>query len=107
MKNDNSSAAHSHASTDLLNRLSALVLEAEKLIGASSPDGAEGTAASLRSRFNSAQERVAGIYSDARKRIASGARHTDESIRANPYQSMAIAAGIGLLCGVLLGRRTK
>ena len=35
------------------------------------------------------------------------AQCTDQAIRANPYQSLAIAAGVGILVGVLIGRRSK
>jgi ElaB/YqjD/DUF883 family membrane-anchored ribosome-binding protein len=61
----------------------------------------------LRSRFAAAQERCADAYAGARKKVIAGAKYTDETIRANPYQSLAIAAGLGLLIGVLLGRRSK
>jgi ElaB/YqjD/DUF883 family membrane-anchored ribosome-binding protein len=62
---------------------------------------------SLRSRFAAAQERVADAYAGARKKVIAGAKYTDTTIRENPYQSLAIAAGIGLLLGVYLGRRSK
>jgi len=62
---------------------------------------------SLRGRFDAAQERFADLYQGTRKKIAAGAKCADAAIRANPYQSLAIAAGAGLLLGVLLGRRTK
>ena len=58
-------------------------------------------------RFLAAQERFADVYTGARKKVIAGAKYTDETIRANPYQSLAIAAGVGLLVGVLLGRRSK
>ena len=44
---------------------------------------------------------IAALVQDA------GAKYTDETIRENPYQSMAVAAGLGLLVGVLIGRRSK
>jgi ElaB/YqjD/DUF883 family membrane-anchored ribosome-binding protein len=33
------------------------------------------------------------------------ARETDRYVRQNPWQSIGIAAGVGLLIGVLIGRR--
>ena len=62
---------------------------------------------SLRSRFSAAQERFTDAYAGARKKVIAGAKYTDETIRANPYQSLAIAAGIGLIIGVLAGRSSK
>ena len=49
----------------------------------------------------------AGCPVEAKQRVAAGARCTDEAIRANPYQSLAIAAGVGVVVGVLLGRRNR
>ena len=91
----------------LLDDLHALVAEAEKMLGglpAEHPHDAVGT---LRARFDVAQERLADIYTGARKKVVDGAKYTDEAIRANPYQSVAIAAGVGLVIGLLVGRRSK
>jgi len=62
---------------------------------------------SLRSRFVAAQERFADAYAGARKKVIAGAKYTDTTIRENPYQSLAIAAVLGLVVGVLLCRRSK
>ena len=59
----------------------------------------------LRERFGAAKEQFGRVYDGARVKIAAGAKYTDESIRANPYQSIAIATGVGLLIGLLIGRR--
>ena len=91
---------------DLLNDLHDLVSEAEKMMSDSIGEHTEDALTSLRARFDSAQERFADIYAGARKRVVAGAKYTDETIRANPYQSIAIAAGVGLLVGVLVGRRS-
>jgi ElaB/YqjD/DUF883 family membrane-anchored ribosome-binding protein len=98
-----------HTPKELLHELQALVTEAESMIAGDGPDAAQSPDAldSLRSRFDAAQERFTDIYQGTRKRVVAGARYTDEAIRANPYQSLAIAAGVGVLVGVLLGRRSK
>ncbi len=91
----------------LLNDLRALVTEAEKMLSdAPDTDGAEAVT-TLRARFDAAQERFADLYASAKKNVTAGAKYTDDAIRANPYQSLAIALGAGLLVGVLLGRRSK
>ena len=92
---------------EVLHDLRALVAEAEGMIANSVSEHSSDAIDSLRSRFAAAQERVADAYAGARKKVIAGAKYTDETIRANPYQSLAIAAGIGLLVGVLLGRRSK
>jgi ElaB/YqjD/DUF883 family membrane-anchored ribosome-binding protein len=105
MKNHTDTTAQSPK--DLLNELQSLVAEAEKLIGDSDSEHNEGAFSALRSRFDATQERLGELYTGARKKVIAGAKYTDETIRANPYQSIAIAAGIGLLIGVLVGRRSK
>ena len=61
----------------------------------------------LRSRYDAAQERLGEMYDGTKKRVVAGAKYTDTAMRENPYQSIAIAAGVGLLVGVLLGRRSN
>jgi len=77
------------------------------MVGDSLTEHSEDAMSALRSRFDAAQERVSELYAGAKKKVVAGAKCTDEAIRANPYQSLAIAAGVGLLVGVLLGRRSK
>jgi ElaB/YqjD/DUF883 family membrane-anchored ribosome-binding protein len=105
MKNNTESTAQTPQ--DLLNDLRSLVAEAEKMMGDSLTEHSEDAMSSLRSRLDAAQERLAELYTGARTRVVAGAKCTDAAIRANPYQSLAIAAGVGLLIGVLLGRRSK
>ena len=92
---------------ELLNDLHTLVAEAEKMMGDSISEHTAEAVGALRERFDAAQERFADIYEGAKTRVVAGAKCTDAAIRANPYQSLAIAAGVGLLVGVLLGRRSK
>jgi ElaB/YqjD/DUF883 family membrane-anchored ribosome-binding protein len=96
-----------HTPKELLGELQALVAEAETMIGDSVTEHSAEALGNLRARFGAAQERFADLYDGARKKVVAGAKYTDETIRANPYQSIAIAAGVGLLVGVLLGRRSK
>jgi len=96
-----------HTPKELLNDLQALVVEAEAMMGNSVSEHSSEAVENLRTRFSAAQERLGELYEGAKKRVVAGARCTDESIRANPYQSIAIAAGVGLLVGVLVGRRSK
>ncbi len=105
MKNRNS--AEIQTPEAILNDLRTLVAEAEKLMGSAVSDNAEGAMDALRSRYDAAQERFSELYASARKNVTAGAKYTDEAIRANPYQSLAIALGAGLLVGVLIGRSTK
>ncbi len=88
----------------LLNDLRALVAEAEGLIGGEVTDQARDKFEQLRERLNEAQERLSELYATAKEKVSEGARRTDETIRAHPYESLAIALGIGVLLGALLRR---
>ena len=92
---------------DLLNDLRTLVLDAEKMVGASVSEHTGEAVDALRARYAAAQERLGELYASAKKNVTAGAKYTDETIRANPYQSIAIAAGVGLLVGILVGRRSN
>jgi ElaB/YqjD/DUF883 family membrane-anchored ribosome-binding protein len=104
MKNNKGSA---QTPKELLAELQTLVADAEKMIGESVSEHTEDALSALRTRYDAAQERLGDLYEGARTKVVAGAKCTDQAIRANPYQSMAIAAGVGLLVGVLLGRRSK
>jgi ElaB/YqjD/DUF883 family membrane-anchored ribosome-binding protein len=92
---------------DLLNDLQALLTEAENMVGSSVSENSTAAMGALRVRYDAAQERLGALYENAKVRVVAGAKSTDAAIRANPYQSIAIAAGAGLLIGVLLGRRSN
>jgi len=61
----------------------------------------------LRERFDAAQECFTDLYEGANKKVVSGAKYTDSIIRHHPYLTLAIALQVGLLVGVLCGRRRK
>ena len=105
MKNRNDTIAQTPQ--DLLTELHALVAEAEKMMGDSVTEHTADAVSALRARFDTAQHRLGEIYAGAKERVVAGAKYTDHAIRANPYQSIAIAAGVGLLAGILLGRRNR
>ena len=105
MKNNKSAATHTPK--ELLTELKALVAEAEGMIGDSAGDTSDEVMGALRSRYEAMQEHMSDLYDGAKKKVVAGAKYTDTTIRENPYQSMAVAAGLGLLIGVLLGRRSK
>ena len=105
MKNNHETTAQTPK--ELLHDLQTLVAEAEKMMGDSLSEHTDDAVSALRARFDAAQERFSEIYAGARQKVVAGAKCTDAAIRANPYQALAIAAGAGLLAGVLLGRRSR
>ncbi len=104
MKNEN---ATTHTPKELLAELQSLVSEAQTMMTDSLSEHSAEAIANLRERFNAAQERFSEVYQGAKQRVVAGAKCTDQAIRENPYQALAIAAGAGLIVGVLLGRRNR
>jgi ElaB/YqjD/DUF883 family membrane-anchored ribosome-binding protein len=104
MKNNKNTAP---TPQDLIDDLHTLVAEAEKMVGDSVSEHSAEAVTALRARYEAAQERLGVMYEGAKERVVAGAKCTDTAIRENPYQSLAIAAGVGLLVGVLLGRRSN
>jgi ElaB/YqjD/DUF883 family membrane-anchored ribosome-binding protein len=58
----------------------------------------------LMEKYDSMQRSVREIASEAGKQISHGADVTSDYVKEKPLQSVAIAAGIGLLLGALLRR---
>jgi ElaB/YqjD/DUF883 family membrane-anchored ribosome-binding protein len=92
---------------ELLHDLQSLVVEAEKMMGESLSEHTAEAVGALRARFDAAQHRLGELYEGTRQRVVAGAKYTDATIRENPYQAMAIAAGVGLVAGILLGRQSN
>jgi ElaB/YqjD/DUF883 family membrane-anchored ribosome-binding protein len=88
----------------LLDDLKAVVHDGEELLKAGVHDLSEQGVA--------ARERLAAAVDVAREtrrkleiKAREGARVADRYIRENPYQSIGMAFGIGMLLGVLINRR--
>jgi ElaB/YqjD/DUF883 family membrane-anchored ribosome-binding protein len=92
---------------DVLNELRSLVIEAEQIVHQSEDGNCESAVAAMRERFEAAQAKLTEFYDGAKKKVVSGARYTDHAIRENPYQALAITLGVGVLVGVLIGRRSR
>jgi ElaB/YqjD/DUF883 family membrane-anchored ribosome-binding protein len=105
MKNRNADGIQSHA--DFLKELRVLVTDAEALLAGVSEEGGKQEFTTLRDRFDTAQQRAGQIYTDTKKKVVAGAKRADEAIRANPYQSLFLALGAGLLIGAVVGRRSR
>lgn len=86
--------------------LKELLREAEGALG-STADGENDEIQALRERLRAAlddgQNRIAHLAASARRKVA----RADAKIRANPYQTIGIATGIGLLTGFLLCRSRR
>jgi len=96
-----------HTPAELLEELQALVAEAQTMMTDTVTEHSAAAFSNLRERFGAAQERFTDVYETTKKKVVAGAKYTDATIRENPYQSLAIALGVGVLLGVLVGRRSK
>lgn len=70
---------------------------------------AEGEATALRSRIidrlEAAKVRVADAQHEAVERAKRAADATDHYVHDHPWQAIGVAAAVGLVVGVLIGRR--
>ena len=98
-----------HVSTAALRAdLAAVMRDAEALMKASADTGGE--------KVNEARIKIRESLESAKRRLLeaerSAVRHGEEAVAAtedyvkrNPWQSVGVAAGVGLVIGVLLARR--
>lgn len=88
--------------------LKALAGDAEALLRATANDASE-KAKEARDRLTGALERAKGTYEDLQARglesARAAAKKTDDTIREHPYESIAVALGLGLLLGLVLRRK--
>jgi ElaB/YqjD/DUF883 family membrane-anchored ribosome-binding protein len=91
----------------LIEHISRLMSEAEAMITGPVTEQAGGKLADIRDRLESARERLTDAYGEARKKVVAGAKYTDDTIRQYPYQSLAIALGVGVLLGALIRRNNN
>lgn len=92
----------------LLDDLRRVVEDAESLLRETT--GLAGDrAAEVRERaaesVRTARERLSGLEQELLDRARDAAQDAEHYVRRNPWQSVGIAAGIGLVVGVLLSRR--
>lgn len=104
MKNNQTTTTESP--NEILDELQALVTKAEKLISSSVKSRPSEIASALQERFSDSQGQLNEFYTNAKGQIVAGAKTTHNAIRANPYQSLAIATGVGVLLGAIVGRRS-
>ena len=96
-------------STDkIASDLHALVEDVESLL--------KGTAGQADSKLDEIRNRLAGTVANARvtcrdlkskasSQVRQGIETTDATVRAHPWESVGVAFAVGLVVGVLIGRR--
>lgn len=107
MKNRTDTGTASETPEQLVEHISRLMGEAEAMLAGPVAEQAQGKLADIKERLEEAREKLTEVYGKARKNVLAGAKYTDETIRANPYQSLGVALGIGVLLGVIIGRSSS
>jgi ElaB/YqjD/DUF883 family membrane-anchored ribosome-binding protein len=90
----------------LIEDLKSVVHDGQELLRAGAQElGERGSEA--RERLSDALESAKDMGRKLQKQTINGAKATDRVIRENPYQSLAIAFGLGLLLGIVINRRNR
>jgi ElaB/YqjD/DUF883 family membrane-anchored ribosome-binding protein len=94
-------------SEQLMNDFKALMTDAEALINATSHE--DGPLNAIRSKaldtLNNAKESLSSVEGSLNKKAKVFAEGADEFVHRNPWEAVGVAAGLGLLIGLLIRRR--
>jgi ElaB/YqjD/DUF883 family membrane-anchored ribosome-binding protein len=92
----------------LIEDLHTVVRDAEDLLKATASQAGEKiqqARARAEESVRQAKERLAGLEDEALAQARAVANDADKYVREKPWQAVGIAAGIGLVLGLLIGRR--
>ncbi|MDT9000705.1 DUF883 family protein [Paucibacter sp. APW11] len=88
----------------LISDLHAVVAEAESLLKATAGQAGEG-AAELRAKVQASLDRARRGLHELQDAAREKAKAADAYVHEKPWQAIGVAAGIGLLLGMLIARR--
>ena len=92
----------------LMGDLRAVIAEAEELLRMTSDQGGEGAAdvrSRVKARMNQAKADLVDLQEAVIARAKEAGHASDEFVHENPWRSIGIAAGLGLVTGLLISRR--
>src|SRR5579884_1485176 len=98
------SKTNEHSAEQLIKNIQKLMAEVEEIIASSGETVSQEASSKLeelQNRLSSATDAVKGYYNTARKRVVAGAQVADDTIRTHPYESLAVALGLGVVLGAL------
>jgi ElaB/YqjD/DUF883 family membrane-anchored ribosome-binding protein len=96
------------ARDQLLRDFNEVVNDTEELLRSIASVGGEKAAAareSVEENLATAKKRLRELQGSAVERATDAARATDDYVHENPWQAIAIAAGVGVLVGVVISTR--
>jgi ElaB/YqjD/DUF883 family membrane-anchored ribosome-binding protein len=94
--------------TKLMNDLQVVIEDAQEMLRMTADqmgDSALGVRARIEARLAEASRDLKDLQEAAVTRAKAAGHATDEFVQHHPWQSIGIAAGIGLLVGLLIARR--
>jgi ElaB/YqjD/DUF883 family membrane-anchored ribosome-binding protein len=92
----------------LLEDFNKVVTDTEELLRSMATVGGEKASswrASVEENLRDAKQRLATLQDSALETTREAATAADEYVRANPWQAIGVAAGVGFLVGLLMSRR--
>ena len=92
----------------LVSDIKAVISEAEEMLTATADQAGEKIAnlrVRIQARLRDAKARLADAEEVLMAKTKAAARATDEYVHESPWTAIGIAAGAGLLIGLLIGRR--
>ena len=91
-------------SQKLLHELKSIVHQAEELLKGEAGE-LNGKNQEAVGKLSAALDTAKATYLKVQEKTIAGAKRTDTLIRDNPYQSLGIALGVGVLVGYLVARK--
>jgi ElaB/YqjD/DUF883 family membrane-anchored ribosome-binding protein len=92
------------ANKRLVGDLKMVARDAEDLVRATAGEAGE-KLSEARNRLSSAVESAKATYETLEEKTVETVKATDRCIRSHPYETIGVGFGLGLLIGVLVGRR--
>lgn len=92
----------------LMGDLRVVIADAEELLRMTTDQASEGAAnvrSRVQARMDQAKADLVHLQHAAVAKARAAGHATDELVHENPWKSMGIAAGIGLVMGLLISRR--
>ncbi len=108
MTTNNLPAGTAVSKEQLISDFKVVIADAEALIKATASQGGEALT-SLRAKTEEslavAKEKIADAQDALVEKTKAAAKVTDDYVHENPWRAVGVAAGIGLVVGLLIGRR--
>jgi ElaB/YqjD/DUF883 family membrane-anchored ribosome-binding protein len=107
MNTESAGAKDEVSKEKLMQDLRLVVSDAEELLRATASQAGEKVSAArerIQENLAGAKERLAAAQQNVAAKTKEAARVTDEYVHENPWKAVGIAAGVGLVVGMLISR---